>query len=126
MDKYFEQGFIDKCAEYGIDPNTIIKYAQELDQEDPEDAGGVKGLGSQMLTGAGKGLAAGGVLGAGAGLLSSVAALANPKSIKMMRAMGKNPASLILKAVLASTAGGATAGGLGGAATGALLRPITY
>ena len=33
---FYNQGVIDKCAEYGIDPNELIKRAQGYGQEQPE------------------------------------------------------------------------------------------
>ena len=46
MNKYYEQGFLDKCAEYQIDPSIVLKYAAtgaNSDSDFPPAAGGTAG-----------------------------------------------------------------------------------
>ena len=54
MNKSYLQGFSQKCAEAGVDPRVLVKFAIPLSEASPEAGRALEALGAKLMAGAKK------------------------------------------------------------------------
>lgn len=139
IDLEYLEGFCQKCAEHGVDPEAVLsKKAQqdpkalieamaELPGKGRQALQSAKGVAGNAARGMLTGGATGAVLGAGAGGAGSLAAIAKmrgegPKGERFYQHHKQEALKMVLKSILTGAAGGGIAGASTGAVVGSTQR----
>ena len=109
MNAAYEQGFIDKCAAAGVDPEALIKQAELLGSPKTRHMGGAE------MAGTGTGAVVGGLSGAGVGVAAR-SALVKAMITKALKSGGGK--ALPMKLLAALTIGAPAIGAVAGVAAG--------
>jgi len=129
MNEQYVQGFMDKCAEAGVDPEALVKQSISMPwtkKDDPiaryQDNIG-SGLRRGTLSGIGLGGHAGGILGAGFGALDGARMGALSSSMSSTGGPRVKAVKAALMGLLGGI-GGAAVGGVSGTAAGGIAGAL--